>query len=48
MEQSVKAELAIRFKQFRRAHLLLVTTAFFLVSGAALLGGAFIRLLFAS
>lgn len=48
LKQSVEAEVAIRFTQFRRAHRLLVTTAFFLVSGAALLGGAFIRLLFAS
>lgn len=48
LEQSVAAEVAVRFQQFRRAHLLLMATAVFLVSGAALLGGAFIRLLFAS
>ena len=48
LEHSVEAEVAVRFTQFRRAHLLLMATAFFLVSGAALLGGAFIRLLFAS
>lgn len=48
LAQAVEEEVAARFTQFRRAHLLLMATAFFLVAGAALLGGAFIRLLFAS
>lgn len=48
MEQTVETELVIRFQQFRRAHVLLIATAVLVVSGAALLGSAFIRLLFAS
>lgn len=47
IEQSVEAEVAIRLVQFGRAHVLLIATAAFLVSGAALLGSAFIRLMFA-
>jgi hypothetical protein len=47
IEQSVEAEVAIRLAQFGRAHVLLIATAALLVSGAALLGSAFIRLMFA-
>lgn len=46
LADAVEMELAIRLRQFSRAHLLLVGTALFLALGAIFLGGAFIRLLF--
>ena len=48
LEQSVEREIAIRLRQFERAHALLIATASSLVLGAALLGGAFVRLMFAA
>lgn len=48
LEQAVEAEIAIRAEKFKCAHALLVTTSVCLVLGAALLGSAFIRQLFAA
>ncbi len=46
LEPAVENDIAMRDKKHKCANILLITTSVFLTLGAALLGGAFIRLLF--